>query len=571
LHIQSDPRPLHMASMLLIFSLLICSALSTNPVDRAELVALGADLCSSTAIVFSNDSRYATAKLATIKTVFFAPFAIIYATCENDVVEFINFVNAVEDEVPFRIRSGGHQWGGYSNCDDCIVLDLSHLNSTSFDASTGMVTLGPGVNNGQLVPFLAANDVMLPHGWCPTVCIGGLAQNGGTSFLNRPLGMISDYVQSVNIVTADGEKLTCSVDPSVEDQSQSENGCSDLLWAVRGSGGGQWGVVTSYTLRTTPMVVQGEVYHFYVSIPYDINNSTSLRVFLDWLNTEMADNALDDRVGIAGFIGCDFSNGVSFNMHLNGWWWGEDADEGRTYITGVLDAAFGGLDGYYLGGLENMTYVELFETLTGAYAYGPPQVTSSRLIFDEFNFGDEYVDALIALLNNEVNNAQSVSNQGGFIDITVLFEIFNEKVNNAALTYNTSLPNRAMKGYTVIQAFVSSLDEAVVQNGWDWAQTANDNVNSLVSNQTYVGYKDRMQTDWKENYFGRETALYDKLMAIKEKYDPNNVFYDGVAFFVDSEAVSTTADPDDSSAPRPEMKRLLFALYYVFFLALSFL
>eukprot|EP00484_Ammonia_sp_Unknown_P006030 CAMPEP_0197075100 /NCGR_PEP_ID=MMETSP1384-20130603/211439_1 /TAXON_ID=29189 /ORGANISM="Ammonia sp." /LENGTH=471 /DNA_ID=CAMNT_0042513943 /DNA_START=14 /DNA_END=1427 /DNA_ORIENTATION=- len=451
---------------------LILSVTSTNHIYNG-LVALEENLCSSEAIVFRNDSRYATSKLQHVATFAFEPYAVLYANCENDVVEFINFVNEQEESVSFRIRSGGHSFGGYSNCDDCIVLDLSHLNSTSFDATTGRVTLGPGVDQAQLVPFLAVNDVMLPHGFCPTVCVGGFAQNGGTSVLARTLGLFSDYVDSVDIVVANGTKLTCSMDPSVEDQSVSENGCSDLLWAVRGSGGGQWGVasvedqsvsengcsdllwavrgsgggqwgvITSYTLRTTPLVPQGYTYAFSLSIPY---SNASLRVFTDWLNTDMMDNALDGRVGMFPLISGGLTNAthVAFSLSVGGWWYGDDYEYAQTYVRGQFDAIFGHLDGYAFIDIENMTYVEVYELMSFNFADPPGFVASSRLIFEPMS--DEYVDALAQLVDDETSDTQSLTHQGGVVQ--VVWELFNEKTSNAALRYNTSFPGRDMKAYS---------------------------------------------------------------------------------------------------------------------------
>jgi len=514
--------------------LFACSVKGSYENNRADLEELESHLCAT--VVFANDSRYATAKLQHVGVFQFEPFAVVYATCEQDVVEFVNFVNSV-DGIQFRIRSGGHSFGGFSNCDDCIILDLSLMQDATIDPASNKATLGPGVDNEILVRFMTDNDRMVPHGFCPSVRMGGLGQVGGTSYLSRSLGLAVDYIESVNIVTADGTLRTCSYDGSVEDQSLSGNGCSDLLWAVRGSGGGQWGVVTSYTLRTNELVPPRYTYGFRMGF---LVTDESLRHWAQWVNMELANSTLDNSLAfVVAVVSDTIATTGQFMIAIRGWWYGNDYEYGRMYVQSEIVAEFNVYDSFFLVEYLNMTYHELYTAFSAAYQDPPAANTASRLIFDG-GLNDAYVDELLDYLNALSSNTTSYVYQGYFM--ATFFELFNEVTQNEALIMNTSFPNRGMLAYTQFVVQPPTLDAADIDESNAICDDFYRNILSLLGNQSYVGYKDAYQKSWQDNYFGRQPELYGKLVTIKQKYDPSNLFYDGVAFeALDSEEGDSAA------------------------------
>ena len=104
----------------------------------------------------------------------------------------------------------------------------------------------------------------MPGGSCPTVGIAGLTLGGGVGVVSRAYGLTSDNVQSLQVVTADGQVRTCN---------SSTN--ADLFWACRGGGGGNFGVATSFTFATHPA---GEIVLFFLSWPW----SQAARVISAW-------------------------------------------------------------------------------------------------------------------------------------------------------------------------------------------------------------------------------------------------------------------------------------------------
>jgi FAD/FMN-containing dehydrogenase len=147
--------------------------------------------------------------------------------------------------VPFAVRSGGHSLGGYSATPG-LVIDVSSFNSISLD--DGSVTIGPGAQGVDVTAALAPHGLGVVGGYHPSVGVGGFYTGGGVGLLTRALGMGCDRITSARVVLADGSLVTAS--PTRH---------SDLYWAIRGGGGGNFGVVTSYTMTPAPVSPVGVV------------------------------------------------------------------------------------------------------------------------------------------------------------------------------------------------------------------------------------------------------------------------------------------------------------------------
>ncbi|HEY2214574.1 MAG TPA: BBE domain-containing protein, partial [Acidimicrobiales bacterium] len=118
----------------------------------------------------------------------------------------------------------------------------SSLRQVSPNTTTAQAVVGAGAHLIEVYGQLAAAQMLIPAGSCPTVGITGLALGGGIGVLGRAYGMTSDNIDSLQMVTADGVLRTCS-----------PNQHEDLYWASRGGGGGNFGIVTSFTFKTHPI------------------------------------------------------------------------------------------------------------------------------------------------------------------------------------------------------------------------------------------------------------------------------------------------------------------------------
>ena len=142
--------------------------------------------------------------------------------------------------MPFTARSGGHSYAGYST-NQGLVCDVRRLNGIHIAADGRSVTAGAGVLAIDLITALAARGLAVPTGSCPTVGVAGLALGGGVGFAARTMGATCDNILALRIVTADG--VAVSADAATN---------PDLYWACRGGGGGNFGVVTAFTLHDPP-------------------------------------------------------------------------------------------------------------------------------------------------------------------------------------------------------------------------------------------------------------------------------------------------------------------------------
>ena len=163
------------------------------------------------------------------------PLIIFLCVAESDVAIILGL--AARAGIPFTVRSGGHCTAGFS-AGPGFLIDVSGLNDVVIDTGSLTAHVGAGCNFRKLSPLLDRNNLHLPIGDCPEVCVAGYMQGGGYSFTSRTFGMNCDNVLDVRVMLADGRIVTAS---------DTQN--YDLFWAVCGGTGGNFGVLLSVTFR----------------------------------------------------------------------------------------------------------------------------------------------------------------------------------------------------------------------------------------------------------------------------------------------------------------------------------
>lgn len=193
--------------------------------------------------VFTPDSG---PQFATAKQVFntnynqLSPAAVVAVASVADVQKAMEF--AAAHNLKVAPRSGGHSYVGASTATGAMVLDLRGLpGGISYDAATGQVTVTPATGLYAIHQTLAGPGRAIPTGTCPSVGTAGLALGGGLGAASRHAGLTCDALTSAAVVLPGGQAVTASATSN-----------PDLLWALRGGGGGNFGVVTSLTFATFP-------------------------------------------------------------------------------------------------------------------------------------------------------------------------------------------------------------------------------------------------------------------------------------------------------------------------------
>ncbi|MEV6838374.1 FAD-binding oxidoreductase [Streptomyces sp. NPDC051133] len=195
-------------------------------------------------IVRPDDPGYARARVGWDELFVHRPSVIVYARKTDDVVNALTW--ARRHDVPLRVRSGGHSLEGWSNVDDGIVIDVSELKSAGIDTTARTATVGAGLTQLEAVTALAAENLAVTTGTEGSVGLSGATLGGGFGFLTRYLGMACDSLIGAEVVVAEGADGAKVIDVGPQNHS-------DLLWALRGAGNGNFGIVTSLTYSVTPL------------------------------------------------------------------------------------------------------------------------------------------------------------------------------------------------------------------------------------------------------------------------------------------------------------------------------
>ena len=207
----------------------------TTAADAARQ-ELGADFSGT--LVGPADSGYDEARAVFNAMIDRRPGVIAYCKSTADVKATIAF--ARDHDLLLAVRGGGHNGGGLGVVDDGVVLDLSGLNSVEVDPGSRTVTAGGGCTWNQVDTATHPHGLAVPCGIISSTGVGGLTLGGGIGHLSRGCGLTIDNVLGADVILADGTEARASAD---------EN--QDLFWAIRG-GGGNFGVVTSFTFRAHP-------------------------------------------------------------------------------------------------------------------------------------------------------------------------------------------------------------------------------------------------------------------------------------------------------------------------------
>ncbi|MEW2393321.1 FAD-binding oxidoreductase [Streptomyces venezuelae] len=194
-----------------------------------------------------DDARYPELIRGTNQRWVGSPDYVRLVTSADQVVDAVKEAVAAGRRV--AVRSGGHCYENFTTSSDIkVVIDLSQLASVTYDAGQRVFVVEPGAWLSDVYSTLFKRwGVTLPGGSCPSVAAGGHIVGGGYGALSRLFGLTVDHLHGVEVVTVDKDKTVRKV---VATRDSADARLRDLWWAHTGGGGGNFGIVTKYLLRT---------------------------------------------------------------------------------------------------------------------------------------------------------------------------------------------------------------------------------------------------------------------------------------------------------------------------------
>jgi len=411
------------------------------------------------------------------------PAIIVQCKNSDDALKSIQFARSNQLEI--SIRGGGHNIAGSSLCEDGLLIDFSAMKNVKVDAELKRAFVEPGATLADFDEEAQKYGLAAPLGVNSTTGIAGLTVGGGVGWITRKYGLTIDNLVSMEIITADGRKLTAN-----------ESINQDLFWAIRG-GGGNFGVVTLFEFKLYkigPEILAGlyvfpqeqvkqvlqKFYQFSTSAPVELTTLTVLRYAppLPFLSEEVHGQKV--IIVAAGYFG--------------------DIEKGMELIQPIQN--FGNILGKMVTPMPYTDLQKLFD---------PLMTPGDRNYWKTHNFiqlNDELLDKLVVYFD-EFPTPQCeifIADFGGAL---------NQVERKATAFYHRDL-KYVMNVHCRWQE--ASEDKRCIA----WAREFFEASKPYASAGAYVNFMTEEEGNRIKSAYGKN---YDRLVEIKQKYDPENVFH----------------------------------------------
>jgi FAD/FMN-containing dehydrogenase len=435
-------------------------------------------------VIAPGDADYREAREIWNATIDREPAAIVRPRNADDVAKAIDFARG--HDLSLAVRGGGHNVAGNATVDDGLVIDFGDMRAVEVDAAGRTIRVEAGALLSDLDSAAAEHGLLVPGGIVSTTGVAGLTLGGGFGWVSRKLGLTIDSLRSAELITADGESITAS-----------EQSHPDLFWGIRG-GGGNFGVVTSFEFQAHdlgPEFLCGLIVH-----PIE-----SGRQFLQH-HREMASTAPDELSAWAvarlapplPFLPEEVHGRpvvVLALLHAG------DPDEGEALIAERYEG-FGEPYGKNIGVMPYPAWQQGFDALNAA---GDRNYWKSHNLAE---LSDPVIDAVLAAVEHLPSPHAEVliAHLGGAI--------------SRVGTDRTAYAHRDAE--FVVNVHGHWTDPADDEAGVAWARGLFDAIAPHATGGTYVNFLSDEGPERVQDAY--PPAVWSRLVEVKRRYDPDNVF-----------------------------------------------
>lgn len=410
------------------------------------------------------------------------PRAIVTAACTADVVEAVRFARS--HQLPITVRGGGHGVAGNCVRDNALMIDLSGMKQVDVDPELRVAVADGGVKLGELITATEQFGLVTPTGTASDTGIAGLTLGAGFGYLCGKYGLAVDNLLGAELVTCDGEVL------HVTDTNH-----PDLFWALRG-GSGNFGVVTKFEFKLYPLP---QILGGMLIFPYPIAREV-LRYYRDFTA-----NVPDELTMYAALLtGPDGRKAVGMIVA-----WSGDIAEGERVLAPLR--AFGPPVADLI---RPMPYSEV-NTLVDAAA--PPGLRDywKQLMFRELS--DEAIDVIIDAFE-QVPSPRSIA----------LLDHVHGAVHRVSPTA-TAFPHRDIRHSLLILSMWNDVGDDEQNIAWTRQLAA--------AEQPYCSGGAYVNEPLDEKAASAFGVNLERLIEIKQRYDPENMFRSNLNFSPPSRSV----------------------------------
>jgi FAD/FMN-containing dehydrogenase len=403
---------------------------------------------------------------------------------------------AAKHSLKVQVKSAGNSFEALCSGSG-LMVDLGKMTTIEVNTEAKTAELGAGCRLGDVYKELdAAHGLVLPAGSCPPVAVSGLVHGGGHGYYSRKWGLTSDQLIGAEVVTPDGKIRNISAD--TED--------ADLFWAIRGGGGGSFGIVTKFRFRVRT-ALPAIYYRIVFSVRHGWDAVSAWQNFMPYAADEMS-STLHVNAGPKGlsliaasgeFMGSPAEYGAAIAPLRRAAPIDHEAPvQPKTLMEAVMHFAGGSLD----------------TSIVPVRFKG-----SSDYFFQEKPMTEEGYRALIAGLG--------ASGMSG----VALFDAYGGAINRVA-TADTAFAHRVGALYC-IQYYAEGWQEDQDARRVEWMRNLRERMAPFASGHCYVSYCDLSIPDAQKAYYGSNLP---RLRRIKAKYDPDQILQHAQSVVPDAEA-----------------------------------